>query len=96
MSKNRTWTLEEKLKILQQLETTEISIIKREFNIAESLIYKWKKQFKLSGVEGLKPQYNRVDPAVRRLEQENRQLKELLGQLHLELEVKNTLLKKKN
>jgi len=45
-------------------------------------------------LEGLKPGYTKVDPAIRRLEDENRRLKKIIGDLELELEVKGELLKK--
>jgi putative transposase len=46
------------------------------------------------GVNGLKDSYKRIDPEVRRLEEENERLKRIIAKQALELEVKGELLKK--
>jgi putative transposase len=42
----------------------------------------------------LQPQYHKVDPALRALEEENARLKKIFGNQALELEFKTELLKK--
>ena len=45
-------------------------------------------------MQGLKPRYKTVDPAVRGLEQENERLKKIIAKQALEIEFKDELLKK--
>jgi len=58
------------------------------------LFAKWRSKYLARGVEGLKPAYPRVDPAVRALEEENERLKRIIARQALEIEVKSELLKK--
>ena len=46
------------------------------------------------GVRKLEPQYLKVDPEKRKMEQEIKRLRELVGELSLELRFKDELLKK--
>ena len=66
----------------------------RKYNLANSLLNRWKREYEKKGSEGLKPAYHRVDPELRALQNENEQLKKLVGKMALELEVKSALLKK--
>ena len=45
-------------------------------------------------VQSLKPQYHKVDPELRALQEENARLKKIIGNQALELEFKTELLKK--
>jgi hypothetical protein len=48
----------------------------------------------MSGKDGLRDSYPRVDPQLRILEEENERLKRIIAKQALELEVKSELLKK--
>jgi len=66
----------------------------RKYEIAQSLYYRWKRQFDQNGIDGLQGQYYRVDPHVKELEKENERLKKIIAKQALEIEVKGELLKK--
>jgi len=55
---------------------------------------RWKRQFNAGGASLLKPQYHKVDPDLRTLQDENARLKKIIGNQALELEFKTELLKK--
>lgn len=91
---NRKFTPEERLSILQEAEREGYTETCRKYNLSPSLLSKWKQRYLNQGVEGLKPAYRRVDPAVRELEEENARLKRIIAKQALEIEVKSELLKK--
>lgn len=91
---NRKFSPEERLSILQESEREGNTETCRKYNLSPSLLSKWKQRYLSKGVEGLKPMYRRVDPAVRELEEENARLKKIVAKQALELEVKSELLKK--
>lgn len=90
----RKWSVEQKLQILQQAETQGIEVTLRQYQLSDSLFYKWKRKFNQNGMAGLQPQYPKVDLEKRKMEQEIKRLKELVGELSLELRFKEDLLKK--
>jgi transposase-like protein len=94
MTKRRTFSIEEKLALLREAEDNGITETCRRHDLSHSVVNRWKVKFQHEGVDGLKPGYPKVDPEVRRLEDENRRLKKIIGDLQLELEVKGELLKK--
>jgi len=88
MGKQRkTWSVEEKLSIVLSALGREQSVaeIAREHGVNENQIYRWKEQFLASGRAGLNG--GKVQTADQRLEAENDQLKKLLGEKALELEI---------
>jgi transposase-like protein len=91
---NRKFSPEERLSILQEAEREGTVETSRKYNISPSLLSKWKERYVSKGAAGLKPQYHRVDPQVRALEEENERLKRIIARQALELEVKGELLKK--
>lgn len=91
---NRKFAPEERLSILQEAERDGMIEVRRKYGISPSLLSKWKQRYLNKGVEGLKPQYKRIDPQVRALEEENERLKRIIANQALELEVKTELLKK--
>lgn len=93
-NERRQWSKEQKLQIIQEVELNGLQPILRKYNLSQSLFHKWKRRFNEQGISGLEPQYPRVDPEKRKLEQEIKQLRELVGELSLELRFKNELLKK--
>ena len=94
MSKQRRkFTPEERLSILQEAEREGQAVTCRKYNLAPSLLIRWKDKYLSKGVEGLKRSYRKVDPEVRRLEEENERLKRLVARQALEIEFKSELLK---
>ena len=94
MSKNkRKFTPEERLSILQECEREGQAVTCRKYSLSPSLVLRWKQKYLSKGMEGLKPGYRRVDPEVRRLEEENERLKKIVAKQALELEFKSELLK---
>jgi transposase-like protein len=91
---NRKFSPEERLSILQEAEREGTVETSRKYNISPSLLSKWKERYISKGAAGLNPQYHRVDPQVRALEEENERLKRIIARQALELEVKGELLKK--
>jgi len=55
----------------------------------------WKRRFNEQVIAGFDAQYPKVDPEKRRMEQEIKRLRELVGELSLELRFKDELLKKR-
>lgn len=95
MSKTRrTFSVEQKLQIIQEADQGGIVQTLRKHNVAHSLYLRWKKQFNQGGVKLLQPQYHKVDPELRALQEENARLKKIIGNQALELEFKTELLKK--
>ncbi|MFN8698447.1 MAG: transposase [Flavobacteriales bacterium] len=94
MKSKRTFTPEERLKIVQEGEREGRAATLRKYNIASSLYDRWRKKYLLGGVDGLKNQHRKIDPQVRELEEENERLKRIIARQALELEVKTEALKK--
>jgi putative transposase len=90
----RQFTPEERLSILQECEREGHVQTCRKYNLSPPLVYKWKERQKAKGIDGLKNAYKRVDPELRKLEEENERLKRIIAKQALELEVKTELLKK--
>ncbi len=55
---------------------------------------RWKHQFDKGGSASLQPQYRKLDPELKALQEENARLKKIFGNQALELEFKTELLKK--
>ncbi len=94
IKEKRQWSKEQKLQIIQEVEVNGIQPVLRKYNLSQSLFHKWKRKFNEQGISGLAPQYKRVDTEKRRMEQEIKRLRELVGELSLELRFKDELLKK--
>jgi len=95
MSKTRRkFSQEERLQILREVEQQGVEETLRKHNLSRSLYYRWKSKFDQSGVNGLKDQYYRSDPAVKQLKKENERLRKIVAKQALELEIKEELLKK--
>lgn len=91
---HRKWSEAQKLQIIQEAEQNGQTETLRKYNLAHSLFLRWRKAYSALGADGLKPGYKRVDPDVRRLEQENERLKRIIAKQALEIEFKDELLKK--
>lgn len=90
----RSFSVEQKLQIIQEADQHGVTQTLRKRNIAHSVYLRWKGQFNQGGVQSLKPQYRTVDPELRSLQEENARLKKIIGNQALELEFKTELLKK--
>jgi transposase-like protein len=94
MSKRRTFSIEEKLSVLREVEENGITETCRRHDLSHSVVSRWRRKFESDGVDGLTSGHSKIDPQVRKLEDENKRLKKIIGDLKLELEIKSELLKK--
>lgn len=95
MSKTRRkFSPEERLAIIQEAEREGSAQTSRKYNLSPSLLGKWKQRYLGKGIEGLKSAYKRIDPEVRRLEDENERLKKIIAKQALQIEIQGELLKK--
>lgn len=86
--------MEQKLQIIQEADQGGITQTLRKHNLSHSVFLRWRQQFNSGGVASLQPQYHKVDPELRALQEENARLKKIIGNQALELEFKTELLKK--
>ena len=95
MSKSRrTFSVDQKLQIIQEADQLGVTPVLRKHNLSHSVFLRWKRGFNQGGAELLKPQYRKVDPELRQLQEENARLKKIVGNQALELEFRTELLKK--
>lgn len=92
----RQFSVEQKLAILNEADQSGVTQTLRKHNLSHSVFLRWKNQFNSGGMGSLKPQYHKVDPELRALQEENARLKKIIGNQALELEFKTELLKKTN
>lgn len=90
----RQWSEQQRLQIIQEAEVNGLVTVLRKYDLSQSLFHKWKRRFNREGVAGLANKYQKIDPEKRRMEQEIKRLRELVGELSLELRFKDELLKK--
>jgi putative transposase len=89
-------TPQEKEKILLDIQDLGVIAGCRKYGLARTLYYEWLDKYNASGLEGLEDRRGKnMDAHVKRLEKENRILKELLAEKELESKLKDELLKKK-
>ncbi|SRR5258706_1681483 len=95
MSKSRrTFSVEQKLQVIQEADQIGVTQVLRKHNLSYSVFQRWKNQFNEGGSVSLQPQYRKIDPELRALQEENARLKKIIGNQALELEFKTELLKK--
>ena len=92
MGKNRTWSQEAKLAILEEAERNGIAQTGRKHGVAASQIHEWKKKRDLYGDASLSGYQRQEDPELQQLRAENQALKELLAEKELTLRIKDSLL----
>lgn len=88
MGKQRkNWSVEQKLTIVLSVLSDRQSVaeLARQHGVNETQIYRWKEQFLESGRRGLNGA--KAETADQRLAAENEQLKKLIGEKALELEI---------
>ena len=90
----RSFSVEQKLQIIQEADQSGLMQTLRKHNLSHSVFLRWKRQFNTGGASLLKPQYQKTDPEVKALQEENARLKKIIGNQALELEFKTELLKK--
>lgn len=90
----RSFSVDQKLQIIQEAEQSGVTQTLRKHNLSHSVYLKWKRQFNQGGTKLLEPQYHKIDPELRALQEENARLKKIIGNQALELEFKTELLKK--
>jgi|SRR5690348_3553872 len=90
----RKFSVEQKLQVIQEADQHGITQTLRKHNVSHSVYLRWKQQFDKGGISSLGPQYRKVDPELRALQEENARLKKIIGNQALELEFKTELLKK--
>jgi putative transposase len=87
---------EEKEKILLEIQQLGVVAGCRRFGIDPSTYYTWLERYQAHGLEGLADRRGKnSEAAMRRLEKENKILKEILAEKELEIKMQNELLKKK-
>lgn len=88
MGKQRkSWSVEQKLSIVLSSLSDRQSVaeLARQQGVNENQIYRWREQFLAAGRQGLNGV--KAQSADQRLEAENEQLKKLLGEKTLELDI---------
>lgn len=90
----RKFSVDQKLLIIQEADQHGITQTLRKHNLSHSVFLRWRNGFNAGGASLLKPQYHKVDPEVKALQEENARLKKIIGNQALELEFKTELLKK--
>ncbi len=92
----RTWSIEEKIAILKDIEKTGVVEGCRKHGIYATTYYDWKKKYEEKGSDGLVPRYGRKEAGeLRKIRKENERLKKLLAEKELEISIQGELLKKK-
>lgn len=83
----RSWSVEEKLATVLAVlsERQSVAEVARQRGVNENQVYRWKEQFLTGGCQGLNGV--KAQTADQRLEAENGQLKRLLGEKALEIEI---------
>ncbi len=92
----RTWSIKEKITILEDIKAIGIVEGCRKHGIYATTYYDWKKKYEEKGADGLVPRYGRKEAGeIKKILKENERLKKLLAEKDLELSIQGELLKKK-
>ncbi|ADQ16819.1 transposase IS3/IS911 family protein [Leadbetterella byssophila DSM 17132] len=96
MSKHRkTWSSEEKEKIVLYSIEHGVSVASREFGVSSVSIYSWKEKFDQLGKTGLPPgSMSDSERELKQLRRENEALKRIVAEKELAIQIKDSLLKK--
>ncbi len=95
-SVKRTWSIDEKVTILKDIQKTGVVEGCRKHGIYATTYYDWKKKYEEKGSDGLVPHYGRKEASeLKKIQKENERLKKLLAEKELELSIQSELLKKK-
>jgi putative transposase len=89
-------TPQEKEKMLLDINSLGVAVGCRKYALSKRLYYDWLYRYNALGLEGLEDRRGKnLDAQFKRLEKENKMLKELLAEKELESKLKDELLKKK-
>lgn len=89
-------TKEEKEKIIHEVQRLGVVAGCRKYNVDPTTYYSWLEKYQAHGLEGLEDRRGKnSEAAMRRLEKENKLLKEMLAEKEMELKMKDELLKKR-
>ena len=92
----RSWTIEEKIAIIQDIEKIGVTEGCRKHGIYQTTFYEWKKKYDQNGADGLIPRYKKQENRdLKKLEKENEELKKLLAEKELQIKMQQELIKKK-
>jgi hypothetical protein len=92
MSKHRkTWSKEERGKVLLYAQKEGIAEASREYGVSSTSIYKWQGE---SSSSDPSDDYMSMERELKRLQRENKELKHLVADKELAIQVKDALLKK--
>jgi putative transposase len=87
---------EEKEKLLQEIQKLGVVAGCRRYSIDPTTYYNWLERYQAHGINGLEDRRSHnQDALLRKLEKENRMLKELMAEKDLEIKMQAELLKKK-
>ncbi len=87
---------EEKERILLDIQRLGVLAGLRKHALSKATYYAWLERYQASGLEGLEDRRKvNIDAQIKRLEKENKLLKEILAEKELESKMKDELLKKK-
>lgn len=89
-------TPEEKEKIIKEIEKLGIVEGCRKFGISPATFYDWDRRFKSSGLSGLGSYKRQDDADYKRMAKENAQLRDIIIEKELKIQMQAELLKKKN
>ena len=96
MMNKRTFTQEEKLRIIKEASEQGVKVILEKYDLYPATYYSWKNKLEEMGEIGLQHGMNPKHlKRIRELEKENLVLKQLLAEKELEGKLKSELLKKK-
>ena len=95
--KKRTWSKEEKLKLLEEAKKEGVQVTLRKYGLYPATYYSWKKKLLVDGTDGLSDHITRKKTRQRlaQLEDEVSLLKQLLAEKEMEIALRDELLKKK-
>ena len=94
--KKRTFTKEEKLKILKEVESEGLNVTLSKYGIYSASYYSWKEKFDQMGDSGFDHGMKKEHiKRIRQLEKENALLKKIVAEKELEGQLQQELLKKK-
>lgn len=95
-TKKRTFSKEEKLKIIKEASENKVSETLERYSIYPATYYSWKRKFEEMGEEGFQHGMTKKQlKEIKELEKENGALKKLLAEKELEGHLQQEMLKKK-
>jgi putative transposase len=93
---NHNRSKEEKERILLDIQRLGIVAGCRKHNIVRTVYYDWLKKYEAHGIEGLSDQRGKsFEAQMKKLEKENKLLKEIIAERDLEIHLQQELLKKR-